>query len=141
MEYHISGEIRCLANKIRRKIENMEAIIKLDELSGTNGFIIGFIERTKGPVFQKDLEKEFGITRSTASKVLTLMEKKELIVRKSVAHDARLKQIILTEKALELNRDVVRQIDNFDQKLFRGFKEEEIKIFAEYMKRISLNMD
>lgn len=141
MKFHISGEIRCLSNKIRRKVDNMNAIVKLDELSGTNGFIIGYIEASKRPVYQKDIEKEFGITRSTASKVISLMEKKGLIERRSVKNDARLKEIILTSKALELNQDVIVEIDHLDEKLMKGFSEEEINLFSSYLKRITDNLN
>ena len=34
-------------------------------------------------IYQKDIEAHFGITRATASKVITLMEKKGLIQRVS----------------------------------------------------------
>lgn len=136
----ISGKIRSLATKIRRKIANIDAIMKLDEVSGTNGFIIGYISRTEEPVFQKDIEKEFGITRSTASKVISLMEKKGLIERKSVSHDARLKQIILTQKALDLNKNVVKELTAFDQKLFLGFTEDEKNKFSSFLSRIEENL-
>lgn len=136
----ISGKIRSLATKIRRKTENIDAIMKLDEVSGTNGFIIGYISRAKGPVFQRDIEKEFGITRSTASKVISLMEKKGLIERKSVLHDARLKQIILTQKALDLNKNVVKELKAFEQKLFLGFTEDEKETFSSFLSRIEENL-
>lgn len=136
----ISGKIRSLATKIRRKTENIDAIMKLDEISGTNGFIIGYISSAKGAVFQRDIEKEFGITRSTASKVISLMEKKGLIERKSVLQDARLKQIILTQKALDLNENVVKELTAFEQKLFLGFKEDEKKTFSSFLSRIEENL-
>ena len=50
-------------------------------------------------IYQHTIEQKFCITRSTASRVLALMEKKGLIARESVAHDARCKRIVLTDKA------------------------------------------
>ena len=43
--------------------------------------------------FQKDIESEFSINRSTTSEMLKLMCKKGMIQRVPVAHDARLKKI------------------------------------------------
>ena len=140
MEYHIGGRIRCLANRIRRKTENIEVIMRLQELSGTNGFIIGYLHRAKTPVYQKDLEQEFGITRSTASKVLSLMEKKGLIERRAVDRDARLKQIVLTPKAIELNKEVVHELNLFEKQLLNSFTEEEVQLLSSYLKRIEDNL-
>lgn len=42
-------------------------------------------------IFQKDLETEFCIGRSTVTNILNLMEKKGFVRRESVSYDARLK--------------------------------------------------
>ena len=55
-------------------------------------------------VFQKDIEAEFSINRATASKMLSLMEKKHLIKRTNDVNDSRLKQIELEPMGLELQR-------------------------------------
>ena len=49
------------------------------------------------------MEKEFRINRATASGILSLMERKGLIQRSSVSHDARLKKLELTPKGRELH--------------------------------------
>ncbi len=55
-----------------------------------------------GRIFPQDVERRFGITRSTSSRVLALMERKGLIVRESVPRDARLKKIVLTDKSRDI---------------------------------------
>ena len=76
-EHHIGREIRSLNNAIRREVDSSPVKRKIDDITGTNGWIIGYISRNSGrDIYQRDIEKEFGITRSTASKVLILMEKK-----------------------------------------------------------------
>ena len=52
------------------------------------------------PVFQRDIEREFSITRSTVTNILQLMERKGYIERRSVPQDARLKQLVLTEEGI-----------------------------------------
>lgn len=140
MEYHIGGSIRCLANRIRRETDNIEVIMRMEELSGTNGFIIGYIQRAGCPVYQKDLEQEFGITRSTASRVLTRMEQKGLIERKTVDSDARLRQIVLTPKAERLNKEVICELNLFEQRLLKNFTEEEVQLLSSFLKRIEENL-
>ena len=49
--------------------------------------------------FKLFIEKQFDIRRSTVTNILQGMEKQELIIRKSVNNDARLKMILLTDKA------------------------------------------
>ena len=53
------------------------------------------------PVFQRDIEREFSITRSTVTNILQLMERKGYIQRLSVPQDARLKQLVLTEEGIQ----------------------------------------
>ncbi len=51
-------------------------------------------------MFQRDIEREFSITRSTVTNILQLMERKGYIERRSVPQDARLKQLVLTEEGI-----------------------------------------
>lgn len=59
-------------------------------------------------IYQKDIETEFDIARSTVTATLKLMEKKGYIRREGVAHDARLKSITLTP----LGEDALIQVDS-----------------------------
>ena len=49
-------------------------------------------------VYQKDIEEEFQIRKSTATGILKLMEKHGFIRRESAQQDARLKRIVPTKK-------------------------------------------
>ena len=100
MEKTVHNELRSLSHLIYRFIENLPNKKRVESMTGTNGCIIGYLAENSGrDVFQKDIEKAFGITRSTASKVINLMEQKGLVERQSVSCDARLKKIVLTEKS------------------------------------------
>ncbi len=141
MQYHIGREVRCLSNKIRRRLEKIDVIAQMNDLTGTNGFIIMYLAKAKHPVYQKDIELEFGITRSTASKVLTLMEKKDLITRQNVESDARLRQILLTPKAFDLTKKVLSQIDAFEKGLLKGFSDDEVNTLISLLKRVNDNLE
>ena len=52
---------------------------------------------------QRDIEREFSITRSTVTNILQLMERKGYIQRQSVPQDARLKQLVLTEEGIRFH--------------------------------------
>ena len=92
MQRKIGIDIHRLDNRIRRYVQRSVTQYEMEAVSGTNGRIVRFLsEHADRDVYQKDLESEFGITRSTASRVLRLMEQKGLVERQSVPHDARLK--------------------------------------------------
>ena len=75
------------------------------EATGGNAEIIMYLSRHEDrEMFPQDIERRFGITRSTSSRVLGLMERKGLIRRESVARDARLKRIVLTDRARDIER-------------------------------------
>lgn len=134
-------ELRSLNNLIRRYFENNINKKQVDIITGTNGWIIGYLaENTGCDIYQKDVEEEFGITRSTASKVLILMEQKGLVVRNSVSHDARLKKLTLTEKAWKVSKLMKEDADLMEKTLTKGFTEEELQKLHDYLEKMKNNM-
>jgi DNA-binding MarR family transcriptional regulator len=141
-EKAVGAELHSLTNLIGRRIENFVSLKYVKSLTGTNGWIIGYIAKNSDrDVFQKDLEEKFPITRSTASKVITLMEQKGLIERQSVPQDARLKKLVLTPKAWDLNKEIDTDFKNMESTLTRGFTKEEIDTLYSYIDRMKRNIE
>lgn len=141
METNFGGRINFLSNIMRREVEKLDAMKSMEKVSGTNGFILVYIYDHKDkPVYQKDIEHNFGITRSTASKVISLMEKKEMIERISVSKDARMKQLCLTEKAKQIVADVKAALNGFEAKLSSGISEDEKTILDKVLKQMEENL-
>jgi len=137
----IGFELRSLNNLIMRKFENSPTRKQVDSVTGTNGWIIGFLtENVDKEIYQKDLEEQFSITRSTASKVVILMEKKGLIERRGVPHDARLKKLILTEKAWEISELMIEDATQMEETLTEGFTQEELDLLISYIGRMKHNI-
>ena len=66
----------------------------LEPITGTQAFIIDYLytaEKRGVDIFQRDIERQFGIGRSATSGMLQLMEKNGMIRRTSVPQDARLR--------------------------------------------------
>lgn len=63
---------------------------------------------------------KFSITRSTASRVLSLMEKKGLITRESVERDARVRKIVLTAQGEQIARDLRSDAALLENTLMQG---------------------
>lgn len=139
----IGCEIRILSNMIHRWIENSPNKKKVDSVTGANAWIIGHIaeQNEKGKdVFQRDFEQQFGITRSTASKVVNLMVQKGLIERQKVPGDARLKKLVLTERSKEVHRLITEDFETIEGMLRGGFSEEELEQFFDYIHRMQNNV-
>ena len=101
-----------------------------------------FLDRHRGDeIFQHDIETRFCITRSTASRVLTRMEHKGLIIRKPVARDARLKRIVLTQKADRIVADLIANGSRAEDSLTAGFMPDELVRLRGYLARLHRNMD
>ena len=134
-------EIKKLNNLISRNISNLKTIAMLNEISNSNGFILRYIEEHENElVTQKDIEVAFVITRSTASTVLSLMEKKELITREVLKEDNRVKKVMITDKGKSVNADIKKEIDDFEQTLILGLSEEEINQFLNCINKIKNNL-
>ena len=134
-------ELRSLNNLIRRYFEFSSHKREIESVTGNNGWIIGYLADSGGQdIFQKDIEDHFTITRSTASRVLSLMERKGLILRQSVARDARLKKIVLTQKARDISKTMQKDSEKMENTLIKGFTEGEVEELISYIKRMKENI-
>ena len=139
MQRKIGIDIHRLDNRIRRCVQRTASQHEMEAVSGTNGRIIRFLsEHADRDVYQKDLEGEFGITRSTASRVLRLMEQKGLLERQSVPHDARLKKLVLTRRVLQ---EMCQTGMTIDARLLRGFSPEEVQTLYGFLDRMFQNLE
>ena len=142
MQRKIGIDIHRLDNRIRRCVQHTATQHEMEAVSGTNGRIIRFLsEHADRDVYQKDLEGEFGITRSTASRVLRLMEQKGLLERQSVPHDARLKKLVLTERSRCVLQEMCQTGMTIDARLLRGFSPEEVQTLYGFLDRMFQNLE
>ncbi|MBQ9409236.1 MAG: MarR family transcriptional regulator [Clostridia bacterium] len=143
MERLIGVELRRLSNLTCRYFDQLANKKRVEAITGTNGWIISYIARMneKGEdVFQRDLEARFGVTRSTASKVVNLMVQKGLIEQQGVPGDKRLKKLCLTERAMEVKLLMDENRRGFEQTLRRGFSDEEIATLFSFLDRLQENL-
>lgn len=140
-EKHIGFEIRTLNNLIKRDVEKSR-LFDYCRSTGLHGWAIGwFYENRDHDVFQRDFEERFSIRRSTASKILSLMEKNGLIKRESVEYDARLKKIVLTAQAIELHHRITEEMRERDERMKRDITTEELECFYRVVDKIKSNLE
>ena len=139
--YSPCADIKSADHAIRRRFEALE-IGRLTGLTPSQCRIMGFImDNGDKPVYQKDIEAEFNIRRSTATPLLQAMEHKNLIMREPEENDGRLKRIRLTKKAMERSREVMDRISCIERQLVEGITAEEIKVLHSVCQRIRQNAE
>jgi len=133
--------VRSLSRMIGRRADGCTGRQYLDSLTGTNGWIIGYLAHNAGrDIYQKDIEEVFSVRRSTVSRVVTLMEQKGLIVRESVDGDARLKRLVLTDKAWEIHRTIESELSAVESEIVAGISEEEMTVFMNVVQKMMNNL-
>lgn len=139
----IGREIKILSNIIKRKIDSAAVFAQNQEVTGMHGWIIGYLYRNReqGDIFQRDIEAEFSIRRSTATGMLQLMEKNDLIIREAVNYDARLKKLVLTPKAIAIHEEVLRVMWDLEEQLALGLTKEEIEVFFATIRKMKANIE
>lgn len=138
----ISTQLRGLSHRIHRFLENSPNKKAIDSITGTHGWIIAFLSCNKDKdIFQKDVESEFDVTRSTASKVIDLMEQKGLVRREKVSKDARLKKLVLTEEAEAISKLFEKDRLCLEETLTKGFTDEEKEILCDFIIRMKTNLE
>ncbi len=143
MEYRedLGFQIRTLSHLVKRVIDQTAFSGEEVHPTGVQGWIIGYLyENRDKEVFQRDIQQQFSIRRSTVTGILQLMEKNGLITRSSVERDARLKKLELTPKAIELHERVGRSIRKMEEHLSQSLTSEEKAEFIRLCEKIRANL-
>ncbi len=137
---HYGKKINIISNKIKWGFN------QLAENYGVTGvqtrILLFIVEKSKvGEIFQKDVEKDFNLSRSTVTGVLQLLEEKELIIRTVSKEDARLKKIEVTDEGFRVQRKLKVALLEYEVNLVKGISEEKLKILVEVLGSIEENIE
>ena len=91
-------------------------------------------------VYIKLVEQRFSVSRSTATGILQQMEKNGYLHRVSVERDARLKKLVLTEKAIRYHFHIVEEVRAMEECLVRDISPEELELFFSVVERMQENI-
>ena len=138
-EYEIGAQIHMLSRKIKRKLD--EAFVSYG-ITGVQAIMLKFIndKSREGKVYAKDIESEFDIRIATIAGILQLLEQNKLITRKAEGSDARLKEITITKKALEIINNVNSSIAELEKRLEKNMSKEERENFLKTLDKLSKNL-
>ncbi|HJA31172.1 MAG: MarR family transcriptional regulator [Clostridiales bacterium] len=140
MKLDCGAWIIMLAHKVKKRLNETTSDFGI---TGVQSRILGYILEhcQEGPVFQKDVEDVFGLSRSTATGILQLLEKNGLLTRESVSWDARLKSLVPTERAVQVDESVKKGIQNMEAEMIDGISPGQRQVFLEVVAKISENLD
>lgn len=132
--------IRKLGNELRKRREREEAFAG-GTLTMMQCWVLGYLtHHPDRDVYQRELEANLNIGKSTLTEVLHLMEKNELVRRESVPEDKRLKKIVLTEKSRQINDLIARHIKETELKLREGIPDEDMEVFIRTIRKMISNI-
>lgn len=138
----IGFRVRTLSVGIKRAVEAGKARSGDWHCTGTHGWVIGYLyENRHRDIYQRDIEKQFSVRRSTMTEILKLMEKNGLVERIKDESDGRLKKIKLTPLALEIHEKHEKGIEVFEMLIREGITDDEMSVFFDVMNRISQNVE
>lgn len=134
-------EIRTLSNLLKRKMFESALPPEGEELTDMQGQIVDYLfENQAKEIFQRDIEENFFIRRSTVSRFLKTLELKEIVSRETVSQDARLKKVELTPKAIAFHEELKKKIEKIEALATKGLTEEEICQFILISEKIKKNL-
>lgn len=135
---NVGYEIHTLDNMIGRCVASM---CEKDGLTQMQSWMIGYLyEHSSENIFQKDIEARFHIAPSTVSGILKIMEKRGFLLREPVSNDARLKRLVLTEKGVGHQLNVIRNLERMEHMLKEGVSEEHLDIFLNIIHHMKQNI-
>ena len=141
MHTHIGCQVKTLNNMITKKIIAYSSESELDEVTVMHGWILGYLyDNRDEEIFQKDIEKEFEINKSTVTCIIKLMEKKGYIQRQSVEYDGRLKRIRLTDKGEKSHIEALKSIKKVECILRQNIPDEELDSFFNTINKLKSNL-
>lgn len=136
----IGYEIKAVNQLMLRQM--MNALGDVDKLTIMHGWIIGYLRRNSDrEVFQRDIESNFAISRSTVTNIVKLMEKKGYIKREPVMFDARLKKLTLTKKGVELGISLEKSIRQNEEKFSKLLEPEEKDQFLFLIRKLRKGLE
>ena len=133
--------LRSINNFLIRATMQQAKKLEIDNCTMMHGWILGYLCNNKDKnVYQRDIEREFSITRSAVTSIVKAMENSGYINRADVEHDARLKQIVITQKGEEMHKRIVQSLKDIDSRAVNGISESDYQVFLKVCYQIKDNL-
>lgn len=126
----------CLANQIRRKFN------RITDKNGTQARILYFLFHNDlcRKIYQKDIEEALNVKSASLSIQLKKLEKRNMIARKKVSGDDRLKEVCLTPDGIALKETINEEIHLLEDTLTAGISENDLTIYGNVVQKMIENL-
>lgn len=140
MPKRIGLELRKAQQAIIHRIEKDRQELSLFLTHG-QARIISFVRDSDEPVYQKDIEEHLRIRRSTTTEMLNVLERDGYIKRTRAKHDARLKEINVTELSYKVIDEMTQYFDCLEDIIEKGIDQKDKDVFFKVLNQIKKNME
>ena len=121
---HVGHQVHRIDRSISKLLEMRVKEEGLDEIALMHGWILRYLyEHQDKEIYQKDIEKYFGICRSAVTNIIQS-----------------LKKVMLTEKGRENHEKLGEIFQKMDAQLEEGITEEELHAFMHVIDKVYYNM-
>lgn len=140
----IGFQVRRLSHAFKRSVDRIAGFGERPrgEITRLHAWVMGYLyDHRDTAVYQKDIQAQFSISRSTTTGMLQVMEKNGLITRESVEWDARLKQLHLTPRALQMQENLRQGIETTEATIAGLLTEEERETFLALCHKLMVGLE
>ncbi len=136
MKHTYGKYARFLSHLIDQKLQEDNIL-----LSSSQSFTLLLLIKNGGRMYQRDLEKESRVRRSSISSLIKNLEDNGYIERVDVDGDKRKKEVIITEKGIEAETCVKETIKSLEEKLVDGISKEELDLWEKVSLKMICNLE
>ncbi|HJB67756.1 MAG TPA: MarR family transcriptional regulator [Candidatus Fournierella excrementigallinarum] len=133
-------KIKTISKLLTQNMNN--SIMSLD-LTSSQALVLGYLcyrTRRQETVYPRDIERHFHFTHPTVSGLLQRLEMKGYLSSEPSPEDRRCKQILVTNRALEANQQVLDHLAASEQQLVSDMSRVEITQLHSFLDRMIQNL-
>lgn len=89
---------------------------------------------------QRELQEQLGVTSATLTGIIDGLVERELVERRLSPHDARVKQLFLTERGQQVSAELAALLPRLERQLMDGFSPAEQALLRDWLQRMANNI-
>lgn len=131
-----------LLKKLNLAVEAViNGMFQENDLTAAQCDVLNYLLIHEGPELSAtQVHQELGLSRAAISALLKRLKGKGYLTFKTCPHDDRQKQIVLTEKARQMEQEMDKRAGKMESRLFCGFSGEEQNQLEQMLKQMLLNI-
>lgn len=102
--------------------------------------ILNFVQDNPDDLSSAQLSRRFKMTPQSMNEVVTILQRKDLLLKNVDADNKRVLRISLTEKGIDTLKQCNTTIDALENELFEGFTEGDLGVFRNFMGRFLMGV-